>query len=94
MDGRNVEPDHGLYAGFSRLRALLRRALGCRRLRHHTSRAGLTDEHGRWNGTVRFNEEWLEQPLHWRKPRRIFVCAHSDLFHENVPDEWIDKVLR
>ena len=67
--------------------------LAAGRLRHHTSRAGLTDDHGRWNGVVRFNEEWIEQPLHWRKPRRIFVCAHSDLFHENVPDAWIDRVF-
>ena len=28
-----------------------------------------------------------------QKPRRIFVCAHGDLFHENVPDEWIDRVF-
>ena len=28
----------------------------------------------------------LDQPLRWKKPRRIFVCAHGDLFHEAVPD--------
>ena len=67
--------------------------LAAGRLRHHPSRAGLTDYHGRWNGEVRFNEEWLDQPRHWHKPRRIFVCAHSDLFHENVPDEWINRVF-
>ena len=67
--------------------------LAAGRLRHHPSRSGLTDEHGRWNGVVRFNEKWLDQPLRWRKPRRIFVCAHSDLFHEHVPDEWIDRVF-
>ena len=32
-------------------------------------------------------------PARWKRPRRIFVCAHGDLFHENVPDEWIDKVF-
>ena len=67
--------------------------LAAGRLNHHPSRAGLTDDHGRWNGEVRFNEEWLEQPLHWKKPRRIFVVAHGDLFHEKVPDAWIDKVF-
>ena len=67
------------------------------RLQHHPSRAGLTKPgpNGRpiWNGKVRFNEGWLNQPLRWRRPRTIFVCAHGDLFHEDVPDEWIDKVF-
>lgn len=66
------------------------------RLQHHPSREGLTRDTKAgpvWNGEVRFNEEWLTQPLRWRKPRKIFVCAHGDLFHENVPDEWIDKVF-
>ena len=54
--------------------------LAAGRLRNHPSRAGLTDEHGRWNGEVRFNEQWIDQPLRWKKPRRIFVVAHGDLF--------------
>ncbi|MCF1470574.1 phage Gp37/Gp68 family protein [Agrobacterium vitis] len=66
------------------------------RLQHHPSRAGLTTESKAgpaWNGVVRFNEEWLTQPLRWKKPRTIFVCAHGDLFDEGVPDEWIDQVF-
>lgn len=66
------------------------------RLKHHPSRAGLTRETKAgpvWTGEVRFNEQWLTQPLTWRKPRMIFVCAHGDLFHESVPDEWIDRVF-
>lgn len=66
------------------------------RLAHHESRAGLTREvngHHVWTGEVRLNEQWFDQPLRWRKPRRIFVCAHGDLFHESAPDEWIDKVF-
>lgn len=47
----------------------------------------------RWTGEVRFNEAALDQPLRWRKRRRIFVNSTSDLFHEAVPDEWIDKVF-
>jgi len=42
---------------------------------------------------VRLHPERLEQPLHWRKPRRIFVCSVSDLFHEQVPDEFIQEVF-
>ncbi len=46
----------------------------------------------RWTGEVRFLPERLEEPLHWRKPRRIFVCDMGDLFHGEVQDEWIDRV--
>ncbi|OOG61406.1 hypothetical protein B0E46_15620 [Rhodanobacter sp. B04] len=46
-----------------------------------------------WNGKVRFIPEVLDQPLRWRKPRRIFVNSMSDLFHESVPDEWIDQIF-
>lgn len=66
------------------------------RLQHHPSRAGLTVNTKAgpvWTGEVRFNEDWLDQPLRWKKSRMIFVCAHSDLFHEAVPDEWIDRVF-
>lgn len=66
------------------------------RLRSLPSRRGLTVETKAgpvWNGEVRLNEEWLMQPLRWRRPRKIFVCAHGDLFAENVPDAWIDRVF-
>jgi protein gp37 len=66
------------------------------RLQHHPSRAGLTRASKAgpvWTSEVRFNEQWLTQPLRWTKPRMIFVCAHGDLFHEDVPDEWIDRVF-
>ena len=67
------------------------------RLKDHPSRAGLTMP-GKagpvWTGEVRFNEQWLNQPLGWRNRRMIFVCAHGDLFHERVPDEWLDRVFR
>jgi len=42
---------------------------------------------------VRLHPERLEQPLHWRKPRRVFVCSTGDLFHEQVPDRYIAKVF-
>lgn len=44
-----------------------------------------------WTGKVRFNEKALLQPLRWRRPRKIFWNAHGDLFHEAVPDAWIDR---
>ena len=66
------------------------------RLRNHPSRVGLTKPGPNgpvWNGAVRFNEEWLFQPLRWRRRRMIFACAHGDLFEAAVPDEWIDRVF-
>lgn len=37
---------------------------------------------------VTLHGDRLEQPLKWKKPRAIFVCSMSDLFHEDI--EWID----
>lgn len=37
--------------------------------------------------------ERLELPASWRKPARIFVNSMSDLFHERVPDAFIDRVF-
>lgn len=34
----------------------------------------------------------LAIPLHWRKPRRIFVCSMGDLFHPDVPFEFIARI--
>ena len=42
---------------------------------------------------VRCHPERLNAPLHWNKPRRIFVNSMSDLFHEDVPDEFILQVF-
>jgi len=41
---------------------------------------------------VRCHPERLEQPLHWRKPCRIFVNSMSDLFHESVHRDFILRV--
>ena len=66
------------------------------RMKSHPSRVGLTRDSKAgpvWTGEVRLMEPWLTQPLRWSKPRMIFVCAHADLFHEAVPDDWIDRVF-
>lgn len=58
--------------------------------------AGLTrriDGRAVFNGTVRLHEDLLDMPLHWKKPRRIFVNSMSDLFHPDVPFEFVDKVF-
>lgn len=71
--------------------------LAATRLQHHPSRKGLARLNAageaKFTGGVRFNKGWLDQPLRWKKPRMIFVCAHGDLFHDGVPDEWIDRIF-
>lgn len=57
---------------------------------------GLTvmGNHGpRWTGEVRLMPDRLDQPLRWRKPRRVFVNSMSDLFHEGVSFEYIAAVF-
>lgn len=46
-----------------------------------------------WTGEVRLVPDLLEQPLRWRKPRRIFVNSMSDLFHEGVTDDLLDRIF-
>jgi len=48
----------------------------------------------RWTGKVALIESKLDEPLHWREPRRIFVNSMSDLFHEALPDEAILRVMK
>ncbi len=43
---------------------------------------------------LRLVPEKLTQPLLWRKPKMIFVNSMSDLFHELVPDDYIEAVAR
>lgn len=57
----------------------------------------------RWRGTpghyyaagfdVQLRPEKLDQPLRWKRPRRVFVNSMSDLFHDDVPDEYIAEVF-
>lgn len=42
---------------------------------------------------VTLQEDLIEEPLRWRRPRRVFVNSMSDLFHEEVPLEFIRRVF-
>ena len=55
--------------------------------------AKMTSSGPRWTGKVELIESKLEEPLHWKKPRRVFVNSMSDLFHEALPDDAIDRVF-
>ena len=57
--------------------------------------AGLTQKTGKrtmWNGVVREDGKSLSIPYSWKKPRKVFVNSMSDLFHENVSEEFILSV--
>jgi len=42
---------------------------------------------------ITLHSDQIELPLRWRQPRRIFVNSMSDLFHEDVPDAFIERVF-
>jgi protein gp37 len=42
---------------------------------------------------VKCHEDRLDTPMHWRAPRMCFVNSMSDLFHEDVPEPFIDRVF-
>ena len=43
---------------------------------------------------LRLVPEKLGDPIRWSKPKKIFVNSMSDLFHEGVPDNYIEDVCR
>ena len=56
---------------------------------------GLTRRSGNrtvWNGVVKIDRKSLSIPFKWKKPRKIFVNSMSDLFHERVPQEFVEEV--
>ncbi len=54
---------------------------------------GLVHSTGAWNGQIRLVPDLLTDPLRWINGHRVFVNSMSDLFHENVPFEFVDKVM-
>ena len=57
--------------------------------------AGLTRKSGGryiWSGRITLDEASLVIPARWRKPRKIFVNSMSDLFHPDVPTDFIGRV--
>lgn len=46
-----------------------------------------------WTGQIRTVESALGEPLSWRKPARVFVNSMSDLFHDDVPWPFIERVF-
>ena len=53
----------------------------------------VVNRQGRWNGRVFLDTEAVEDPLQWKAPRTVFVNSMSDLFHEEVPLAFIQRVF-
>lgn len=64
-------------------------AMGVQKYQGLTRKSG--DRHV-WTGKVFCDEASLDAPLKWRAPRKIFVNSMSDLFHEDVPADFIKRV--
>jgi protein gp37 len=60
-----------------------------------TKYRGLTRKSGGravWTGKIRLDQASLDAPKTWSKPRKVFVNSMSDLFHDDVPIEFIVRV--
>jgi protein gp37 len=62
---------------------------GCK----HCYAERLTERFGRSFTEVQLHPERLSLPMRWRRPRRIFVNSMSDLFHEQVPEPFIQQIF-
>jgi protein gp37 len=61
----------------------------------HPKYIGTTRKSGNravWTGHINVDPASLEAPLSWKQPKRVFVNSMSDLFHEDVPDDFIEQV--
>ena len=52
---------------------------------------GLT-QNGKWTGKIQLNEKGLDIPLHWNRPRKIFVNSCGDLFAPGVSADYLAQV--
>lgn len=55
--------------------------------------AVITPSGPRWTNTLQRIDALVEAPLHWRRSRTVFVNSMSDLFHDAVPAEFIQRVF-
>jgi protein gp37 len=64
-------------------------------MRHAAHKAGkaVPKQYAKPFTELQMFDDRLTDPLSWRKPCRVFVNSMSDLFHKNVPDEFIDHVF-
>ena len=66
-------------------------AIGQEKYQDITQRSG---GRAKWNGRVKIDEKSLEIPQKWRSGKLIFVNSMSDLFHDDVPLSFINRVFK
>lgn len=59
----------------------------------YTGMTRVTGGRPKWNGRIFLDEKSLDVPVKWQVGRMIFVNSMSDLFHEDVPLEYIQRVF-
>lgn len=64
-------------------------AMGTAKYRKLTRKSG---NRAVWTGKIALDRRTLEVPKTWKKPRQIFVNSMSDLFHDDVPPEFVRAV--
>lgn len=65
-------------------------------MNHHPRYRGVAEMHNgraRWTGEIRLDSGALDKPLHWVKPRTVFVASMGDLFHAFVPGGFVCAVF-
>jgi protein gp37 len=61
---------------------------------HYAGTTKIVKDKPVWTGKlVLAPDHIVTAPLRWRRPRRVFVNSMSDLFHEDMPERWIDQVF-
>lgn len=69
------------------------------RLEHYIDKGGYegttkgAKNNPQWTGKISFKPEELRKVDTTKKPGRVFMCSMSDLFHEDVPDDWRDQIF-
>ena len=61
----------------------------------HPAYAGVTRRSGKravWTGRINLNEAAISIPLRWHTPKKVFVNSMSDLFQDEIPDNFIRNV--
>lgn len=87
-----------MIGGCTRVSAGCLNCYACRmsiRLRNHPRYKGVARMHNglaRWTGKINLDHKALDAPLRWKKPRTIFPCSMSDLFHPDVPLGFVELV--
>ncbi len=85
-DPAAAEPGSRLHQDYSGLRPLLRRDVGLR----FRGVPGHPYEQG---FDLRLIPAKLSEPLKWKTPKMVFVNSMSDVFHKDVPDEYVQSVV-